>query len=261
MEEVIAVNVTVTGVAPVAVPVVEADDTLQPTFAKVILPHVIANVTTSLGAGPNKLTVAVPVGDTVRTMATGAAAETPVELVTRAESPTKVSVVNAFDFVGSVTDWAVMVTVAGDGAVAGAVYRPEALMVPQFAGTPPAHDTLHVTPFPGVSGSPVTVVVNCADPTRIVIGKVVVVTGALTVILVMNVTLPLVALVTPGLVAVNAYVPAMVKCKLEKVATPLAAVTATVPLTTAAGFAGVDEYVDCRVTTSGEVVATLPKGS
>ena len=49
------------------------------------------------------------------------------------------------DFVESVTEVAVTFTVAGLGTLAGAVYIPTELIVPQFAAVQPVPDTLQVT--------------------------------------------------------------------------------------------------------------------
>src|SRR5579862_5815585 len=62
------------------------------------------------------------------------------------------------DFVGSATEVAVTVARAGLGMVAGAVYRPEDVMVPQEPETQPMPETVQLTP---VFELPVTVAVNC----------------------------------------------------------------------------------------------------
>jgi len=61
-------------------------------------------------------------------------------------------------FVTSACDVAVTVTVDGVGTAAGAVYKPDALMVPQAPPLQPAPETDHVTAEFAV---PVTVAVNC----------------------------------------------------------------------------------------------------
>ena len=65
------------------------------------------------------------------------------------------------DLPGSATLVAVTVTVAGEGTVAGAVYNPVALMVPQAAPVQPAPETEKLTE---VLVAPVTVGVNCCVP-------------------------------------------------------------------------------------------------
>lgn len=62
------------------------------------------------------------------------------------------------DLLGSDTLVALMVTVAGDGAVAGAVYSPLEEIVPQEAPLQPVPDTVQVT---AVFDVPVTEVANC----------------------------------------------------------------------------------------------------
>jgi len=57
------------------------------------------------------------------------------------------------DFVASVTEVAVRVTVAGVGAVAGAAYFPVASIVPQLAPVQPVPDRLQVTAWFGAAGT------------------------------------------------------------------------------------------------------------
>jgi hypothetical protein len=70
---------------------------------------------------------------------------------------TIVPVVDA-DVFGSDMLVAVMVTVAGDGGVAGAVYRPVEEIVPQVAPLQPVPDAVQVT---AVFDVPVTEAANC----------------------------------------------------------------------------------------------------
>jgi hypothetical protein len=62
------------------------------------------------------------------------------------------------DLLGSACDVAVTTTFDGVGTLAGAVYRPDALIVPQPVPLQPAPERLHVT---AVLVVPVTVAVNC----------------------------------------------------------------------------------------------------
>ena len=62
------------------------------------------------------------------------------------------------DLLGSDTLVALMVTVAGDGAVAGAVYSPLVEIVPQEAPLQPVPDTVQITTGFDV---PVTELANC----------------------------------------------------------------------------------------------------
>ena len=62
------------------------------------------------------------------------------------------------DSAGSKTLVAVMVTVAGDGTVVGAVYSPPVEIVPQFVPPQPVPDVVQVT---AVSEVPVMEAVNC----------------------------------------------------------------------------------------------------
>jgi len=62
------------------------------------------------------------------------------------------------DFVGSATDVAVTVTNDGLGGVAGAVYKPPVVILPQDGPPQPNPVTLQVTP---VLVDPVTVALNC----------------------------------------------------------------------------------------------------
>jgi hypothetical protein len=85
------------------------------------------------------------------------------------------------DFEVSATLVAVTVTVLGEGATDGAVYRPLAETVPQVAPAQPAPVTAHVTLVLDV---PVTVAVNCCVPpasTDAVVGLTVMETTAMTV--------------------------------------------------------------------------------
>jgi len=66
------------------------------------------------------------------------------------------------DFVASVTEVAVRVTVAGVGAVAGAVYFPVASIVPQLAPVQPVPERLQVTAWLAPLG--LTVAMNCCTP-------------------------------------------------------------------------------------------------
>ncbi len=89
-----------------------------------------------------------------------------VTLTPTGGGPVTVIVADA-DFVPSLTDVAVSVTVAGLGTVAGAVYVtavPDALLVADTAQHAPAvaHDAAHVTPFAPLS--PVTVAVKLCVP-------------------------------------------------------------------------------------------------
>jgi hypothetical protein len=72
---------------------------------------------------------------------------------------TTVTVAEA-DAAGSATLVAIIVTVAGTGTVAGAVYRPPTVTVPTVALPPATPFTVHVT---AVLAVPVTVAVNCCD--------------------------------------------------------------------------------------------------
>ena len=76
-------------------------------------------------------------------------------------TPAEIVTVAVADLVGSATLVAVTVTVAGDGIVPGAVYKPVELMVPHAAPVQPAPETLKVT---AVFVVPVTVAVNCSVP-------------------------------------------------------------------------------------------------
>ena len=66
------------------------------------------------------------------------------------------------DFVASVTEVAVRVTVAGVGGVAGAAYFPVASIVPQLAPVQPVPERLQVTAWLAPLG--LTVAVNCCTP-------------------------------------------------------------------------------------------------
>src|SRR5262249_505847 len=65
------------------------------------------------------------------------------------------------DLVVSATEVAVTVANAGLGTVAGAVYKPDDVMVPQEPETQPVPETLQVT---AVFDLPVTVALNCCVP-------------------------------------------------------------------------------------------------
>ena len=65
------------------------------------------------------------------------------------------------DFVVSATEVALMFTMEGLGATAGAVYMPDALIIPTLALLPSDAVAVHVT---AVLVVPVTVAVNCAVP-------------------------------------------------------------------------------------------------
>ena len=91
-----------------------------------------------------------------------------------------VTVVDA-DLVLSATLVAVTVTVFGDGAVAGAVYKPLAEIVPHAGPAQPAPVTVHVT---AVLELPVTVALNCCALPACTLGfsgEMLTATGTLTV--------------------------------------------------------------------------------
>ncbi len=78
-------------------------------------------------------------------------------IVTAAPMPT----VAVPDWVGAATEVALTVTAAGLGGVAGAVYKPVDVMVPQAAPAHPAPETLQVT---AVFVAPLTAALNCTCP-------------------------------------------------------------------------------------------------
>ena len=65
------------------------------------------------------------------------------------------------DWLGAATEVALTVTAEGLGAVAGAVYKPVLLIMPQVAPLHPEPETLHTT---AVLEAPVTVAENCTCP-------------------------------------------------------------------------------------------------
>ena len=90
----------------------------------------------------------------------------PVSLARSAVGAVTVMVAEA-DFVASVTEVAVRVTVAGVGAVAGAVYFPVASIVPQLAPVQPVPERLQVTAWLAPLG--LTVAVNCCTPPAVTV--------------------------------------------------------------------------------------------
>jgi hypothetical protein len=178
----VAVSVTAAGegTAPGAVYVIAVPEAL---LAAESVPHVAAVHPAPMSVHVTPLFAESPVTVAVKlelllttTIAVGCESET----ATPAATPEAIVIVAEADFVPSVTDVAVMVTVAGLGTVAGAVYVvavPDAEVIAESEPQPFAQESAQVTPLLALSF--VTVAVNaCVLPTATdaVVGVIVTVT-------------------------------------------------------------------------------------